>query len=186
MYLDWISCFHNFHLWIGLGCRFEILSGFFWHLFRGAGILFMQSFACGLQHLGSNNISQTKKRSCTASCYIANPLLIDGRKIDLRVYVLVTELSPLKGFIFREGLVRFCGGLYDENQLEELGAHVSNNAVQTKTQRHASGQNWTLEQLWDHLRTHGAEGNKAPGKNMWMKRSSFKLFSCKKRVETLL
>eukprot|EP00434_Breviolum_minutum_P013023 symbB.v1.2.011473.t2/scaffold770.1/size163962/9 len=114
-----------------------------------------------IEILRSSNISQTKKRSCTASCYIANPLLIDGRKIDLRVYVLVTELSPLKAFIFREGLVRFCGGLYNENQLEELQAHVSNNAVQTKTQRHASGQNWTLEQLWDHLRTHGAEGNKA-------------------------
>lgn len=78
----------------------------------------------------------------------------------------MTELSPLTAFIFREGLVRFCGGLYNENQLEELQAHVSNNAVQTKTQRHASGQNWTLEQLWDHLRTHGAEGNKAWGKHV--------------------
>ena len=89
---------------------------------------------------------------CTASRYLANPLLIEGRKVDLRVYVVVTQLSPvLRALIFREGLVRFCSGSYREAGLEELGAHISNNAVQTKTTRHASGQNWTLEQLWCHL-----------------------------------
>lgn len=64
----------------------------------------------------------------------------------------MTQLSPVLGaLIFREGLVRFCSGSYREAGLEELGAHISNNAVQTKTTRHASGQNWTLEQLWCHL-----------------------------------
>ncbi|CAE8622834.1 unnamed protein product [Polarella glacialis] len=91
---------------------------------------------------------------CVVSEYIADPLLVDMRKIDLRVYVLVTKLAPvLEAFIFREGLVRFCGEAYDlsETGLQKLGAHISNNAVQTKTTRHASAKNWKLQELWDWL-----------------------------------
>lgn len=71
-------------------------------------------------------ISQRQQRSCTASRYITNPLLVEGRKIDLRVYVVVTQICPsLCAFIFREGLVRFCSGSYKEANLEEIGrAHV--------------------------------------------------------------
>ena len=107
-----------------------------------------------IEILQGGSIPERQQRSCVASRYIANPLLIEGRKVDLRVYVAVTQLCPaLRAFLFREGLVRFCSGNYTEAGLEELGAHISNNAVQTKTSRHASGQNWTLEQLWCHFRT---------------------------------
>ena len=46
---------------------------------------------------------------CVVSEYIANPLLIDGRKVDLRMYVLVKAMDPrLEAFIFHEGLARIC------------------------------------------------------------------------------
>ena len=39
--------------------------------------------------------------NCIASHYIDKPLLVDGRKIDLRVYVLVTSFQPLRAYIYR-------------------------------------------------------------------------------------
>ena len=40
--------------------------------------------------------------------YIHNPLLVDGFKFDLRVYVIVIGTSPLTAFVCEEGLARFC------------------------------------------------------------------------------
>ena len=89
--------------------------------------------------------------ACVVSRYVQDPLLVEGRKVDLRVYALVTGLQPLQTFVFREGLVRTCGVDYGTNSFEDLSAHVSNNSVQTKASRHASGRNLTLQQLWDCL-----------------------------------
>ena len=33
--------------------------------------------------------------------YLSNPLLVDGYKFDMRVYVLVTSINPLEAFIYR-------------------------------------------------------------------------------------
>jgi tubulin polyglutamylase TTLL6/13 len=44
--------------------------------------------------------------------YLKNPLLIDGLKFDLRIYVLVAGCDPLKIFIHKEGLARFATDEY--------------------------------------------------------------------------
>jgi tubulin polyglutamylase TTLL5 len=47
--------------------------------------------------------------------YIYNPLLFDGFKFDLRVYVAITCINPLRLYIYEDGLTRFATGKYNNN-----------------------------------------------------------------------
>ena len=40
--------------------------------------------------------------------YLDKPLLMDGIKFDLRIYVVVVGIDPIQAFIYDEGLARFC------------------------------------------------------------------------------
>jgi hypothetical protein len=52
------------------------------------------------------------KKSLIVSRYIRKPFLIEKRKFDLRVYVLVTSFDPLLIYIYEEGVVRFAADPY--------------------------------------------------------------------------
>lgn len=44
--------------------------------------------------------------------YIGNPLLINGHKFDIGVYTTLTSINPLRVYIYREVLFRFCPEQY--------------------------------------------------------------------------
>ena len=67
-----------------------------------------------------------------AQDYISNPLLIDGLKFDLRIYVLLYGINPMRIYIFEEGLARFATIPYQEpkyGNLNNLYMHLTNYAI---------------------------------------------------------
>ena len=71
-------------------------------------------------------------REYTVQEYIAKPLLLGGLKFDLRVYVMVTSLLPLRVHLCREGLARFATTPY-EAAGRELTAHLTNYSLNVRT-----------------------------------------------------
>ena len=63
--------------------------------------------------------------------YLHKPHLLDGRKYDLRLYVLQSSIKPLRLYLFREGLVRVCTSKYacKPSNYNELTMHLTNYAI---------------------------------------------------------
>jgi len=73
--------------------------------------------------------------SLVISKYINNPLLINGLKFDLRLYVLVTSFDPLKIYIYQEGLVRFASEPYNLSNIKQNAyAHLTNYSINKKNE----------------------------------------------------
>ena len=67
-----------------------------------------------------------------AQCYITNPLVLDGLKFDLRIYVLVAGCDPLRLYIYEEGLARFATEPYNipnEGNMQDKFMHLTNYSV---------------------------------------------------------
>jgi tubulin polyglutamylase TTLL5 len=69
--------------------------------------------------------------------YLMNPLLLDGYKFDLRIYVLATSFSPLEAFVYKEGFARLSSEKFSTNpeHLQNKYVHLTNSSIQ----KHASG-----------------------------------------------
>ena len=47
--------------------------------------------------------------------YVPNPLILNGYKFDMRIYVVMTSVNPLKIYMYEEGLARFATCKYEQN-----------------------------------------------------------------------
>ncbi|KAF1775002.1 Tubulin polyglutamylase TTLL-4 [Phytophthora cactorum] len=91
--------------------------------------------------------------------YVSDPLLLgDGEryKFDLRLYVLVTSLDPLRIYLFQEGIARFCTAPYSLKNPRNRFAHLTNYAINKSSkgfvenadaQRADAGSKWSLTAL---------------------------------------
>lgn len=64
--------------------------------------------------------------------YLPAPLLLDGLKFDVRCYVLVASLVPLRVYFCRDGLVRLATQPYQEptaGTKHQLNAHLTNYSI---------------------------------------------------------
>lgn len=86
-----------------------------WDALQGRGIKLVQC-ASGLQQA----LKDLAGIEIIASKYLHKPLLVNGFKFDLRVYVLVLACDPLRVFVYKEGLVRFCTEKYKAPQVSHI------------------------------------------------------------------
>lgn len=91
------------------------------HMCQGRGVYLTKQ----LQQLQTADI-------VVAQQYISKPLLLDNKKFDLRIYVLVTSCDPLRVYLFQDGLVRLCTADYvtpNGGNLDQRFMHLTNYAV---------------------------------------------------------
>ena len=107
--------------------------------------------------------------SCIISKYIPNPLLINGHKFDLRIYVLITSFDPLRVYVFKEGLARFATEEYTTSTNKKSRyIHLTNYSINKKnanwrtnedTERDDFGFKWSITALCKHLEQIGIDMN---------------------------
>lgn len=66
--------------------------------------------------------------------YLSNPLLINDKKFDLRIYVLVTGVDPLRVYVYEEGLTRISTSNYSLKNLSNRFAHLTNYSINKKAE----------------------------------------------------
>ena len=104
--------------------------------------------------------------------YIASPLLFNGYKFDLRIYVAITSVNPLRLYIYEEGLTRFATCKYTDSA--DAGGsrkatkfmHLTNFSVNKKNinfvktnadDEDGKGSKWSLSVLRNALRAQGID-----------------------------
>jgi len=124
---------------------------------------------CGMGIKVINKISEipNKKSQLCVQSYIKNPFLINNLKFDLRIYVLVTSIDPLKIYIYQEGLTRFATEEYtnDPEHISNNFIHLTNfsinkesgNFINNSNPEEPEGSKWTLSSLWKYFRSMNIE-----------------------------
>jgi len=103
------------------------------------------------------------------SRYVTNPLLINGHKFDLRIYVCVTSFEPLRIYVYKEGLARFASEQYSSKiSKHNKFQHLTNYSVNKKNDNYVQNENlenddfgfkWSLSAFCKHLEQIGIDMN---------------------------
>ena len=78
------------------------------------------------------------------------PYLIDGFKFDLRLYVLLAGVNPLRVFLYKEGLARFATVPYESPQpanLSNLFMHLTNYAINKESENFVANNSETADDV---------------------------------------
>lgn len=98
-------------------------------------------------------IGMMRGAGAIAQTYIQRPLLIEGRKCDLRLYLAIVIPAPAEPWhtlLFHEGLVRICSEPYaapSRGNLHHAGAHLTNTAISSLRSGSAASTGTCVETL---------------------------------------
>ncbi|XP_063296407.1 tubulin polyglutamylase TTLL5 [Pelobates fuscus] len=119
-------------------------------------------------HLINSPSQISMEENILVSKYISNPLLIQGYKFDIRLYVLVTSYEPLIIYLYEEGLTRFATVKYDQTarNMKNDFIHLTNYSVNKKSRDYVScddpevedyGNKWSMSAMLRYLRQDGTD-----------------------------
>ena len=80
----------------------------------------------------TREVDDINEDHCVVQFYIDKPYLMEKMKFDLRLYVLVTGVNPLRIYLSREGLARLSTKMYDEvddENLDDMMMHLTNYSI---------------------------------------------------------
>jgi hypothetical protein len=94
-----------------------------------------------------NNSKKTKNKNNSnennlilISRYLDKPHLLNNKKYDLRIYVLVGSFTPLKIYLYYNGLVRFATEDYEKGNYSNVFIHLTNYSINKKNPNYKSNQ----------------------------------------------
>ena len=100
--------------------------------------------------------------SYVVSYYIDKPLLINNLKFDLRVYVAITCINPLRIYVYEDGLARFATEPYSLDSIKgNRFGHLTNYSVNKESPNFIAnhdpsmdhvGSKWSLLSMREYLK----------------------------------
>ena len=116
------------------------------NLSRGRGVHLLK---------GESEFKQLYKRSTQLSMpqylisrYIDKPHLLNNKKYDLRIYVLVASFTPLRVYLYNNGLVRFATEDYQRGDYDNIFIHLTNYSINKNNLKYKSNQNLKEQQCY--------------------------------------
>jgi len=126
-------------------------------LSRGRGITCIDQLNDILSNIKSHNQTVIQK-------YIENPLIIKGRKFDMRQWVLVTSFNPLTVYLFDTPYIRFGAEEFHLDDFKNIFSQLTGNSIAKHSEKFENseieGDMWETEQFREYLK-------EREGKDVW-------------------
>ena len=90
--------------------------------------------------------------------YLTKPYLLDGYKFDFRLYVLINGISPMRIYMYNDGLARLATELYKmpaPGNLNNLFMHLTNYAINKESAKYQQNDSETRDDV-GHKRSYAA------------------------------
>jgi len=110
-----------------------------------------------------------KERKILIQQYVLNPLLLEGKKMEIRTYWMIASLEPLMVF-YHDGTVRLTTRDYKNDEWDDPLIHITNTKQQKKAdpnyENTAGDRKWTVPELSEYLLSKGM----ITDKDLWLEK----------------
>jgi hypothetical protein len=90
--------------------------------------------------------------------YLTNPLLLKGKKFDIRAFALIASTTPLIALYGGPGYCRLSVDDYHGADVEDTAVHLTNQSVQKNRPDYrllSEDTTWSMDRMNNHLNAHG-------------------------------